>query len=177
MSSWRQAARGFRPRARQVPKTDASVILLSVPRSDRVPPLILRLITTWRRLRSAGLLSDGTSGSATKTKSSLMWRSMRRHSRPCRANRSSQEGLADGQQLPLPGQLSGAPWSCLRMGERPGLDIELMDCRGPLGQRGVLGVERHQVVDVPQQVRPAPLLRAIVMVVGSVEIADQYSGE
>ena len=27
---------------------DASVILLSVPRSDRVPPLILRLITTWR---------------------------------------------------------------------------------------------------------------------------------
>ena len=27
MSSWRQAARGFRPRARQVPKTDASVIL------------------------------------------------------------------------------------------------------------------------------------------------------
>ena len=37
---------------------DASVILLSVPRSDRVPPLTLRLITTWRRLRSAGLLSD-----------------------------------------------------------------------------------------------------------------------
>ena len=33
---------------------DASVILLSVPRSDRVPPLTLRLITRWRRLRSAG---------------------------------------------------------------------------------------------------------------------------
>ena len=71
---------------------DASVILLSVPRSDRVPPLILRLITTWRRLRSAGLLSDGTSGSATKTKSSLMWRSMRRHSRPCRASGSARKG-------------------------------------------------------------------------------------
>ena len=121
---------------------DASVILLSVPRSDRVPPLTLRLITRWRRLRSAGLLSDGTSGSATKTKSSLMWRSMRRHSRPGRASGSArkgwQEGLADDQQLPLPGQLSGAPSLCLRMGERPGLDIELMDCRGPLGQRGVL---------------------------------------
>ena len=87
------------------------------------------------------------------------------------------EGLADDQQLPLPGQLSGAPSLCLRMGERPGLDIEMMDCRGPLGQRGVLGVERHQVVDVPQQVGPAPLLGAIVMVVGGVEIADQYSGE
>ena len=46
---------------------DASVILLSVPRSDRVPPLTLRLMTRWRRLRSAGLLSAGTSGSATQT--------------------------------------------------------------------------------------------------------------
>ncbi len=34
-----------------------------------------------------------------------------------------------------------------------------------------------QVVDVPQQVGPAPLLGAVIMVVGSVEIADQYSGE
>ena len=33
---------------------DASVILLSVPCSERVPPLILRLMTRWRRLRSAG---------------------------------------------------------------------------------------------------------------------------
>ena len=37
-----------------------------------VPPLILRLITTGRRLRSAALLSAGTSGWVTKTKSSLM---------------------------------------------------------------------------------------------------------
>ena len=44
------------------------------------------------------------------------------------SRRVSQEGLADDQQLPLPGQLSGAPSLCLRMGERPGLDIELMDC-------------------------------------------------
>ena len=33
----------------------------------RVPPLTLRLITRWRRLRPAGLFSDGTSGSATKS--------------------------------------------------------------------------------------------------------------
>ena len=59
---------------------DASVILRSVPCSERVPPLTLRLMTRWRRLRSARLLSAATSGSATKTKSSLMWRSMRRHS-------------------------------------------------------------------------------------------------
>ena len=32
-------------------------------------------------------------------------------------------------------------------------------------------------MDVPQQVGPAALLGAIIMVVGSVEIADQYSGE
>ena len=36
---------------------DASVILRSVPCSERVPPLTLRLMTRWRRLRSAGLLS------------------------------------------------------------------------------------------------------------------------
>ena len=117
VSSWRQAARGFRPRARQVPKTDASVILLSVPRSDRVPPLTLRLITRWRRLRSAELLSDGTSGSSTKTQSSPY---------PVRgrpivvvlnapaqfvldSRRVSQERAADGQQLPLPGRLGNTP--------------------------------------------------------------------
>ena len=49
-----------------MPKRDASVILLSVPCSERVPLLTLRLITRWRRLRSAGLFSDSTSGSATK---------------------------------------------------------------------------------------------------------------
>ena len=73
--------------ARQVPKIEASVILVSVPVGERVPPLILRLITTGRRLRSAALLSGGTPSSATKTKSSphrvrgrlWIWFSMRRH--------------------------------------------------------------------------------------------------
>ena len=87
MSSCRQEARQFRPGARQVPQREASVILLCVPGSERVPPLTLRLMTRWHRLRSAALLSAGTSGSATKTKSSLMWRSMRRDSR---------EGAGDG---------------------------------------------------------------------------------
>ena len=71
---------------------DASVILRSVPCSERVPSLTLRLMTKWRRLRSAALLSEGTAGSATKTKSSLMWRSLRRHSRPCRASGSARKG-------------------------------------------------------------------------------------
>ena len=78
----------FKPFARQVPKTEARVILVSVPWSERVPPLTFRLITTGRRLRSAALLSGGTSGSATKTKSYsypvrgrlLMWFATRRHS-------------------------------------------------------------------------------------------------
>ena len=64
----------------QVPKRDAKVILLSVPCPERVPPLILRLVTRCRRLRSAALLSEGTAGSDTKTNSSLMNRSMRRQS-------------------------------------------------------------------------------------------------
>ena len=52
----------MRPLARQVPKRDAKVILLSVPCPERVPPLILRLVTRCRRLRSASLLSEGTAG-------------------------------------------------------------------------------------------------------------------
>ena len=66
----------MRPLARQVPKRDAKVILLSVPCPERVPPLFLRLVTRCRRLRSAALLSEGTAGSDTKTNSSLMNRSM-----------------------------------------------------------------------------------------------------
>ncbi len=60
--SCRQAVRVLRSCVRQVPQIEASAILVSVPRSERVPPLILRLITTGRRLRSAALLSGGTSG-------------------------------------------------------------------------------------------------------------------
>ena len=43
-------------------------------------PLILRLTTRCRKLRSAALLSAGTPGWDTKTNSSLMNRSMRRQS-------------------------------------------------------------------------------------------------
>ena len=92
VSNCRQAVRGFKPWARQVPKIEASVILVAVPWSERVPPLIFRLITTGRRLRSAALLSGGAAGSATKTKSSLTWRSMRRHSLAWVADGSSRNG-------------------------------------------------------------------------------------
>ena len=89
MSSRRHSGKGFRPLARQIPKRDARVILLSLPCSERVPPLILRLITRWRRLRSAALLSGGASGWETKTINSLMCRSIRRHSFPWTAKGSS----------------------------------------------------------------------------------------
>ena len=80
------------PLARQVPKGDARVILLSLPCSERVPPLILRLITRWRGLRSAALLSDGTSGCDTKTNNSLIYRSIRQQSLACTAKGSSRKG-------------------------------------------------------------------------------------
>ena len=89
MSSRRQAVRGLKPWVRQVPKREASVVLVSVPGPERVPPLILRLITTVRRLRSVALLSGGTLGSATKTKSSLMWFATRRHNLAWTASGSS----------------------------------------------------------------------------------------
>ena len=66
--------------------------------------------------------------------------------------RVRQERAADGQQLPLPGQLGNTPLPGLVMVAGFGCDIELVDCRGPSGQCGVFGVAGALVVDVPQQV-------------------------
>ena len=90
--------------------------------------------------------------------------------------RVSQERAADGQQLPLLGQLGNTPLPWLVIVEGFGCDIELVDCRGPPGQWRSIGVAGAQVMDVPQQVGPAALLGAIIMVVGSVAIADEYPG-
>ena len=76
------------PCARQAPKIDPRVILVAVSCWERVPQLILRLVATGRRLRSAALLPGGVCGPATKTKSSpysvrgRLWMcfSTRRHS-------------------------------------------------------------------------------------------------
>ena len=68
--------------------------------------------------------------------------------------RVRQERVADGQQLPLPGQLGNTPLPWLVMVAGFGCDIELVDCRGPSGQCGVFGVAGALVVDVPQQVGP-----------------------
>ena len=67
---------------------DASVILLSVPCSERVPPLTLRLMT--RTQAALGGVVVRWHGSATKTKSSLG--SMRRHSLPWTADGSARKG-------------------------------------------------------------------------------------
>ena len=67
-------------------------ILLSVPWSERVPALTLRLTTRCRRLRSAALFSGSTSACETKTNNSLVNRSMRRQSLACGANESSEKG-------------------------------------------------------------------------------------
>ena len=158
--------------------------MLSVPRSDRVPPLILRLMTRCRRLRSAALLSEGTAGSATKTKSSphpvrgglLMWRSIRRHSLAWVADGSCRQGWQRASSC-----RSRASWAVrrfdLEMSAGLGPVVNPVDDVGLPGQWRSIGVDGALVVDVPQQVRPAPLLRAVILVVGGVEIADQYSGE
>ena len=96
----------MRPCARQVPKIDARAILVPVPRSERVPPLILRLITRGLRLRSAALLSGGTSGWATKTRSSLMCFSTRRHNLAWTASESSRKGRQSASR-----RLSRASWA------------------------------------------------------------------
>ena len=80
------------PSARQVPKSEASASLASLPSVERVPPLILRLVTRWRSERSASLLVEGTAGSATKTNSSGRYAAMRRHSVACGAAAAARDG-------------------------------------------------------------------------------------
>ena len=123
-----------------MPKIEASVILVSVPWAERVPPLTLRLTTTWCRLRSAVLLSGGTSGWATKTKSSLMWFSMRRHSLAGTADGSSWKETAEGQQSSFQGQLGGVASFLCGESKGRGLAVELVDGVSPLGQWSIIWV-------------------------------------
>ena len=56
------------------------MLLVSLPGAERVPPLILRLTTGGRRLRSAGLLSAPARGSTMKVNGSGRKRSTLWHS-------------------------------------------------------------------------------------------------
>ena len=63
------------------------------------------------------------------------------------------------------------------MGEGFGLLVELVDGVRPLDQREIVGVEDAPVVDVSQQMCPAALLGAVIVVVGGIEVADQHPGK
>ena len=105
-------------------------------------------------------------GAATKTKSSLMCLSIRRHRLP----------------LPGPGRRDGTPAVSAPIAAGPAAVAVLGDGQSswpprPPGQLPVFGVQRLQVVDVPQQVHPAPLLQSRVVMIGSIEVADQHPTE
>ena len=87
------------------------------------------------------------------------------------------EGLAEGQQLSFQGQLGGAPPLGLGMSAGFGPVVNPVDGVGPPGQWRIIGVEGAQVVDVPQQVYPAALFGAVIVMVSSVEIADQHASK
>lgn len=74
----RQAVKGLMPRRRHVPKSEASVIFVSLPAVERVPPLIFRRITICRSARSASLLSGSAAGSRTKMNNSCRCFAIRR---------------------------------------------------------------------------------------------------
>ncbi len=73
--------------------------------------------------------------------------------------------------------MGGAALLRCGVGESRGLAVELVDGGGPPGQWRIIGVEGLQVVDVAQQVSPAALLGAVVVVIGGIEVADQHAGE
>ena len=74
------------------------------------------------------------------------------------------EGLAEGQQLSFQGQLGCAPPLGLGMSEGFGPVVNPVDGVGPPGQWRSIGVEGALGMDVPQQVGPAALFGAIIMV-------------
>ena len=162
MSNRRHSRKGLRPLARQVPKRDASVILLSLPGCQRVPPLILRLITRWRRLRSAALLSDGASGCDTKTNSSpyqvrgrlLICRSIRPAELGLHCQRVFQERQAQRQQPVFQRQLSSGRRASPGRRPFPAFGVKPLHSQCPLGQPAVFWVQDLQRVNVPQQSLP-----------------------
>ena len=84
-----------------------------------------------------------------------------------------QEWTTAGQQFPLQLLLDPPALPGIGMGEGFRPSVDLVDFPSPLGQFLVPGVEGPQVADVPQQVYPAPLLQAWVMVGSGIEVADQ----
>ena len=135
----------LRPCARQAPKIDASVILVAVPRSERVPPLTLRLTTRWRRLRSAALLSGGTSGSATKTKffdEEFFDVVLHASAQPgLDRRRVIRKGTAEDRQSSFQGHFGGAALLLCGVGKGRGLTVELVDGVSPPGQQSISWVE------------------------------------
>ena len=80
-----------------------------MPCSERVPPLILRLMTRWRRLRSAALLSAGTRfGHKDKEFPDVAFNASAQLGLGCR--RVVPEGLAEGQHH----RRSRASWAVRR---------------------------------------------------------------
>ena len=97
--------------ARQVPKMEASAILLSVPCTERVPPLILRLITRGRKLLSAALIVRW------RVRLSGQTEPLMRAEFALNRHRVFQEGLAAGQQRPLKLSLGQPAMLRLEVGE------------------------------------------------------------
>ena len=105
----------LRPCVRQVPKIDARVILVSVPCWDRVPPLIFRLVTRCRRLRSAvrlGRIVWGHLRLGHKDEQLLYVVLHAPAQRGLGSRWVGQIGVAEGQQAMFQGQLSGAALPC-----------------------------------------------------------------
>ena len=162
---------------RQVPKREAKVILLCVPCSERAPPADLATDDQVAPAALGGVVVRWhvRFGHKDKEFPDVAFNASAQLGLGCR--RVVPEGLAEGQQLSFQGQLGGAPPLGLGMSAGFGPVVNPVDSVGPPGQWCSIGVAGTLVVDVPQQVGPAALLGAIIMVVGSVEIADQYSGE
>ena len=125
----------------QVPKREARVILVSVPCSERVPPLILRADHQGPQAALRSVVVRGHAGGSHEDKQFLdvpLDSSAQVALGGCRV---LGVGTALGQQFPLQLLLDPLPLPCLGMGEALGRRVNVMDCRRPPGQLPVFGVE------------------------------------
>ncbi len=158
-------------------KREASVRRVVVPRTERVPPLILRATANGCRLRSAALLVAGTAGSVTKTKRCESWVTMRRESvvwaaAAAASNHGEQSTLRSASARCRTSRRSGRvpvtpAWASVKIAHR----------HRPAAQGGIVRVLDGYLMNIPQQMHPAVLMPTFVAGGDPGEVTDHHPCE
>ena len=87
------------------------------------------------------------------------------------------EGTTHCEQTLFQGPLFDLPLTLVGVLKRQPFVKEREDAGDPRGQTCVGGIDFSQVVDVAEKMCPTALMKARIMMVGSIEVTDQGAGE